>query len=69
MADLDEKRHGSKQFIVMAENGCVKPYPTSQCGSEIKYLLQRGMFGKRSLLAKPSRHLCTSLAWRTLGPT
>lgn len=48
-------------FIV--ENGCV---PTSQGGTKIKYLLQEEMSGKRSLLAKPSRPLGTSLAWRTL---
>jgi hypothetical protein len=38
---------------------CVKPYPTSQGGPEITYLLQEGMSGKESLLAMPraSRHL------------
>jgi hypothetical protein len=55
-----------KQFIVMAENGFMKPFPTSQGGSEIKYILQGEMSGKGSLLAKPSRPLGTSLAWRTL---
>jgi hypothetical protein len=44
-------------------NGCIA---TSQGGPEIKYLLQGGMFGKGSLLAKPSGSLVTSLAWRTL---
>ena len=33
-----ETVHGSKQFIVMAENGRVKPHLT-----EIKYLLQGGI--------------------------
>jgi hypothetical protein len=54
--------HGSKQLIVMAENGCIKPYPTFQGGPEIKYLLQGGMSRKRSLLAIPPRPLGTSLA-------
>ena len=54
------------QFIVMVENGFVKPYATSQGGPKIKYTLQGGVFGKRSLLAKPSWPLGTSLAWRTL---
>ena len=68
MVDFDEKRqfHDSKQFIVMAENGCVKPYPTSQGGPEIKYLWQGGMSRKESLLAKPSGSLGTLLAQRTL---
>ena len=44
-------------------NGCI---PTSQGGPEVKYLFQRGMSGKRSLLAKPSGLLGTSLAWRIL---
>ena len=39
---------GFKVFIVKAESGCVKPYPTSQGGPEIKYLLQGGVFGKAS---------------------
>ena len=34
---------------------CAKPYPTSQ--GKIKYLLQRVMSGKGSLLAKPSKYL------------
>jgi hypothetical protein len=54
------------QFIVMVENGFGKPYPTSQSGSEIKYLLQGGMSGKGSVSAKPSGSLGTLLAWRTL---
>jgi hypothetical protein len=33
-------------------------------GPEIKYLLQGGVPGKESLVAKPSRPLCTSLVWR-----
>jgi hypothetical protein len=42
----------------MAENGRVKPYPTSQGGSEIKYMLQGGMSEKGSLLAlQTSRYL------------
>ena len=45
---LIETVHGSKQFIVMAEKGCIKPYPTSQIGPEIKYLWQGGMSGKGS---------------------
>jgi hypothetical protein len=36
----------------------------SQGGLEVKYLLQGGMSGNEGLLAKPSRPLCTSLAWR-----
>ena len=35
----------------MVESGCVKSYPTSQGGQEIKYLLQGGMSEKGSLLA------------------
>ena len=50
----------------MVESGCVKPYPTSQGGPEVKYLLQGGMSGKGSLLAKPSRPLGTSLKWRSV---
>jgi hypothetical protein len=38
---------------------------TSPGGPEVKYLLQGGMSGKGSLLAKSSRPLGTSLAWRT----
>jgi hypothetical protein len=62
-ADPNEKRqsYGFKIFIVLVENGCIKPYPTSQGGPKIKYLLQGGMSGKKCLLAKPSRPLCTSL--------
>ena len=40
--DLEEAVHGFKAFIVMVESGCVKPYPTSQGGPEVKYLLQGG---------------------------
>ena len=39
---------------------------TSQDGLEIKYLLQGGVSGKESLLAKPSRPLGTSLKWRSV---
>ena len=39
---------------------------TSQDGLEIKYLLQGGVPGKESLLAKPSRPLGTSLKWRSV---
>jgi hypothetical protein len=49
--------------LVTMENGCIPP---SQGGPEIKYLLQEGMSGKGSSLAKPSEPLDTSLAWRTL---
>ena len=46
------------------ENGCVG---LTQGEPEIKYLLQGGMCGKESLLAKPGLvHLDASLAWRTL---
>jgi hypothetical protein len=55
----------------MVENGFVKLYKppplTSQGELEIKHFLQGGMSGKGSLLAKPSRPLGTSLAWRTLS--
>jgi hypothetical protein len=50
----------------MEENECIKPYPTTQSGTEIQCLLQGGVFGKESLLVKPSGPLGTSLAWRTL---
>ena len=46
----------------MVENGCVKPYLSSQGGPEIKYLLYRGMSEKGRLLVKPSGPLGTSLA-------
>lgn len=42
------------------------PYPTSQGGSEIEYLLQGGMSGKGSLLVKHYGPLGTSLAPRNL---
>ncbi|EDL30679.1 mCG148064 [Mus musculus] len=61
-----ETVHGSKQFIFMAKSECIKPYPTSQGGPEIKSLLQGVMSGKGSLLAKPSGPGGTSLTWRTL---
>jgi hypothetical protein len=44
----------------------VKPYPTSQGGPEVKYLLQGAVSGKESLLDKPSRLLGTSLKWRSV---
>jgi hypothetical protein len=50
----------------MAENRCIKPYPTFQGEPEIKYLLQGGMSWKGRFLAKPSRPLGTSFAQRTL---
>jgi hypothetical protein len=42
---LNEKSQSvlPKQLIVMAGNGCRKPYPTSQSGPELKYLFQEGM--------------------------
>jgi hypothetical protein len=54
-ADPHEKGevHGFKAFIVMVESGCVKPYSTSQGRPEVKYLIQGGVSGKESLLAKP----------------
>jgi hypothetical protein len=45
------------------EYGCIPPV---QGESEVKYLLQEGISGKGSLLAKPSEPLDTSLAWRIL---
>lgn len=48
-------------WLYIMENGCIT---TSQVGPEIKYLLQEGMSGKGSSLAKPLRPLGTSLAWR-----
>jgi hypothetical protein len=53
----------------MVENGCImyhNAFTTFQGRPEIKYLLQRGISRKGSLLAKPSGPLGTSLAWRTL---
>jgi hypothetical protein len=65
MVDLNgETVHSSKQFIFMTENRCIKPYSTSQDGTDIEDFLQGGMSEKGSLLAKPSRPLGTSLAWR-----
>jgi hypothetical protein len=49
-----EAVQSSKKFIiVMAENGCLKPYPTSQGGPEIKYHLKGVMPRKGSLLTSP----------------
>ena len=53
-------------IIVMVESRYIKLYLSSQGGPEIKYLLQAGMSGKGSLLATPSRPLCSSFAWRSL---
>ena len=50
----------------MAESGCVKPYPTSQARPEVKYILQGGVSGKESLLAKSCLPLGTSLKWRSV---
>lgn len=43
-----EAVHGFKAFIVVSESGCVKPYPTSQGGPEIKRLLQGGTLGREA---------------------
>ena len=53
MVDPDEKRQSMvlRRFIVMVESGQVKPYPTSQGGLEVKYLLQGGVSGKESLIS------------------
>jgi hypothetical protein len=50
-------------WLLIMENGCI---PTSQSGQEIKYLFQREMPRKGSLLAKSSGLLGSSLAWRTV---
>jgi hypothetical protein len=50
----------------MAESVCVKLYPTFQGGPEVKYLLQGGVSGEASLLAKLSRPLGTSLKWKSV---
>lgn len=42
-----KQSRGTKKFIVMEENGCIKPYPISQ----------GRMSGKGSFLESPSRHL------------
>lgn len=44
-----------------------KTKPPSQCGPEIKYIFQGGIFGKESLLAMPSRSLGVSIVWRSLS--
>lgn len=49
MADLDEERQSMVLnifFFVMAENGCLKLYPITQGGPEIKYFLQGEISGK-----------------------
>jgi hypothetical protein len=45
----------------MVESRCVKLYPTSQGGPEVKYLLQGDVSGKESVLTKLFRLLATSL--------
>ena len=65
---MKDSVYGSKLFIDCSwwKIGCILNCTPSQGGHEIKYLLQGEMSGKGSLLAKPSRPLGTSLAWRTL---
>jgi hypothetical protein len=55
--ERDSPRFQTVYQLFIVENGCV---------SAIKYFLQGGMSGKRSLLAKPPGPLDTSLTWRTL---
>ena len=43
-----EAVHGFKAFIVVSESGCVKPYPTSQGGLEIKYLCREECLGRKA---------------------
>ena len=50
-----------KLFIVMVESGCIKSFPISQGGLEIKYHFQGGMSGKGILWAMLSVPLGTSL--------
>lgn len=67
LVDLNEKRQSGFYHIYCNDRKwIVKPHPTSQGGLEIKYLLQGGMSGNESLLAVPTRPLCTSLAWRSV---
>jgi hypothetical protein len=51
----------------MLESECIKPYPTSQGGPEIKYLLQAEMSGKQNLLAVLIRPLGITLEYRSLS--
>jgi hypothetical protein len=68
MVDLGEKRlyKAPNSLLSWWKIGAFKTYSTSQCGPEIKYLLQGGMSGKGSLLAIPSGPLGTSSVWRSL---
>ena len=71
MAGLDESDSLFNHINLLAAHGgkWMHNYtvPISQGGPEVKYLLQGGMSGKESLLAKPFRPLCTLLAWRSLS--
>jgi hypothetical protein len=42
-----------KAFIVMAESGYVKPYPTSQGWPEIKYLFSEECLGRKAYWLSP----------------
>jgi hypothetical protein len=63
MEVLDERERvlSCLNCLLIMEKWCIQ---LTQGGPEIKYLLQEGMSGKGSLLAKPSgpAHLGTSLA-------
>ena len=61
-----EAVYSFKAFIVMAESGCIKSYPTFQDWPEIIYLLQEGMSGKESFWAKTTWPQGTSLKWRSV---
>jgi len=50
---MKETLHGSKQLIVMAESGCIKPFPTSQGGPEIKYLCREQCLGWEAYWLSP----------------
>lgn len=63
IAVVDERDSPWFHWLFILKNGCI---PTSHGGPEIKYLLQRGMSGKGSLLTRPSGPLGTLLAWRIL---
>jgi hypothetical protein len=65
---MKKRVYDSKLFIDCLQWGMDEycTIPTSQSGSEIKYVLQGGMSGKGSLLVKPSGPSGTSLAQRTL---
>ena len=68
----EEAVHGFKAFIVMVESGDEWNHtPLSQGRPEVKHLLQGGVSGKESLLAKPlhsllAKPLHTSLKWRSV---